>query len=97
MPADVSDDKCATSSSLADLGRRSKDAARSLATATSGAKDQALHIAADLLVEKAGVLLEANALDVEHASAEGATEAQLDRLRLDAQRVESMARGLRDV
>ena len=97
MPEDAGDDKCATSSSLADLGRRSKEAARSLATATSGAKDQALHIAADLLVEKAGVLLEANALDVEHASAEGATEAQLDRLRLDAQRVESMARGLRDV
>jgi glutamate-5-semialdehyde dehydrogenase len=82
---------------IPELGRRAKAASRLLATASTGAKDAALLAAADLLVERTDDLLEANAADVARAEAGGVAATVVDRLRLDARRVESMARGLRGV
>ena len=79
------------------LGRRAKAASRVLATASTAAKDAALHAAADLLVERTPDLLEANAQDVAAAQAGGVSATVVDRLRLDASRVEGMAAGLRQV
>ena len=82
---------------LVDLGRRAKVSARVLATASSSARDDALQVAADLIEERAALILEANRVDVARAEADGAEGTSLDRLRLDARRVAGMATGLRDV
>ncbi len=53
--------------------------------------------AADLIDERSEAILEANAADLKTARIGGADATSLDRLRLDAHRVASMAQGLRDV
>ena len=55
-------------SAIADLGARAKAASRVLATASTEAKDAALGLGADLLVEHTDDLLAANARDVEAAA-----------------------------
>ena len=82
---------------LDDLGRRAQAAARVLATTTTGARDAALLAAADLLVAATPEILEANAQDTTRATRAGAAPTVVDRLRLDAGRVEAMAAGLRQV
>ncbi len=84
-------------STIADLGARAKAASRTLATASTQAKDAALLAGADLLVERTDDLLAANADDVERELAAGASPTVVDRLRLSADRVEGMAGGLRQV
>ena len=64
---------------------------------SSAAKDAALHAAADLLVERADELLDANQVDVARAEAAGSSAAIVDRLRLTPARVDAMAAGLRKV
>src|SRR4051794_15919742 len=86
-----------TAASMADLGRRAKAASRTLGTASTGAKDAALNPAADLLVDRAPEILEANAEDVERAQNDGVTSPVVDRLRLNTARIEGMANGLRKV
>jgi glutamate-5-semialdehyde dehydrogenase len=83
--------------STRDLGRRAKTASRRLATASTAEKDGALQAAAALLLERAPEILEANALDLAAAEAAGMDASPLDRLRLSEARLESMARGLRQV
>ncbi|MDQ6910270.1 MAG: glutamate-5-semialdehyde dehydrogenase [Actinomycetota bacterium] len=82
---------------MSELGRRAKVASRVLATASTEAKDAALRAGADLLVGRAGEILDANATDVARAEAAGTTATVVDRLRLTPARVESMAAGLRQV
>jgi glutamate-5-semialdehyde dehydrogenase len=82
---------------MADLGRRAKAASRTLATASTGAKDAALNAAADLLVDRAPEIVEANADDVRRAEADGVSSTIVDRLRLTNSRIEGMADGLRKV
>ena len=83
--------------SIAELGRRAKVASRALATASSAVKDDALRAAADLLVARAPEILEANAVDVARAEADGVPPTVIDRLRLSEARIEGMAGGLRQV
>src|SRR2546425_12390261 len=85
------------SAALDELGRRAKAAARHLALASTSAKDAALASAADLLVERTGDILAANAEDVSRAERAGVTATVVDRLRLNPARVEGMAAGLRQV
>ncbi len=68
-----------------------------LATVPSSKKDDALHAAADLLVDRTADVLAANAADVDRADADGVATTVIDRLRLDAGRVDAMAAGLRQV
>ncbi len=82
---------------LVELGRRAKAAASALATTTTEARDAALHAAADLLVASTTEILAANAEDVARAEDAGAAATVVDRLRLDAGRIEAMAAGLRQV
>ena len=84
-------------SPIAALGRRAKVASRLLATASTEAKDAALLAAADLLVERAAEVLDANAIDVERAESSGTAPTVVDRLRLTAGRIDGMASGLRKV
>jgi glutamate-5-semialdehyde dehydrogenase len=80
-----------------ELGRRARQASRVLATASTAAKDAALLAAADLLLERAPEILDANAADVDAAEADGLEGAAVDRLRLDDTGLEGMAAGLRSV
>lgn len=82
---------------ISDLGRRAKVASRSLALASTEAKNAALRAAADLLVARSAEILAANAADVARAEQAGQSRTVVDRLRLDQRRVEAMADGLRQV
>lgn len=83
--------------SIAELGRRARTASRALATASTATKDTALLAAADALVAATDEILAANAVDIARAEGEGVSPTVVDRLRLDAGRVGSMASGLRQV
>jgi len=82
---------------IVDLGRRAKAASRALAVAGGSAKDSALRVAADLVEERGVELLEHNAADLARAQERGATDVELDRLRLSASRLSAMADSLRQV
>ncbi len=76
------------------LGARARSAAQVLATAGREVKDRALLTAAASLRARAGEILRANASDLAAARARGLRASLLDRLALDAKRVEAMAIGL---
>ena len=80
-----------------ELGARAKAASRLLATASTEAKDAALHAAADLLEQRADEVLTANAVDVAREEAGGMAAGLLDGLRLSNDRIAGMAGGLRQV
>jgi glutamate-5-semialdehyde dehydrogenase len=79
------------------LGREAAAAASVLALASTATKNAALAEIAVSLRERAPELLAANAKDLEAARAKGLSGAMLDRLALDAARIESMARGVEDI
>jgi glutamate-5-semialdehyde dehydrogenase len=80
-----------------DAARRARVAARVLASLPTVAKDQALHVAAAAIVGSTDRILAANAEDLRAARAVDTPTAMLDRLALDAERVEGIAAGLRQV
>ncbi len=77
--------------------RRARVASRALALLPTVAKDQALRSAADAVAGNVGLILSANAEDLDAARAAGTPAAMLDRLALDAKRVDGIAAGLRQV
>jgi glutamate-5-semialdehyde dehydrogenase len=80
-----------------ELGRRARAASRVLAVTTAAAKNRALAaMAAELLAARESILA-ANAQDVAAGQAAGLAAAMLDRLRLDAPRLQAMAEGVRAV
>ncbi|MGH9089542.1 MAG: glutamate-5-semialdehyde dehydrogenase [Acidimicrobiales bacterium] len=83
--------------SLQELGGRVRAASRDVARSATAARDDALRLGADLLVEGAGALRSANEEDLERATADGLGATALDRLRLTDERVAAMAEGLRSV
>ncbi|MCU1357317.1 MAG: glutamate-5-semialdehyde dehydrogenase [Acidimicrobiales bacterium] len=82
---------------IPELGRRAKAASRLLAMASTAQKDDALHAAAGLLVDRTADLLAANAEDVGRAESGGVSPTVIDRLRLSEARVAAMSGGLRQV
>jgi glutamate-5-semialdehyde dehydrogenase len=76
------------------LGQRARSAAEVLATATTQQKNAALRAGATRLRESSEPILAANAADIQDAMVKQLSKALLDRLRLDAGRVEAMAQGL---
>jgi glutamate-5-semialdehyde dehydrogenase len=76
---------------------RAKEASIVLANAGTEQKNEALDIAADLLLKNLDSLIEENKKDLEFGKKEGLSEAQIDRLKLDVTRIESMAGDLRSV
>jgi len=76
---------------------RSRAAAAELAQLTSATKDRALLTMADALLDRREEILAANELDVQAAVAVGTADSLVDRLRLNASRVDAMAGGLREL
>ncbi|WP_462319872.1 glutamate-5-semialdehyde dehydrogenase [Halochromatium sp.] len=82
---------------IADVGRRARLAARAMARADTGAKNDALHaIAADLDAHREA-LGQANAADLEAGAAKGLDSALLDRLELTSGRIDAMITGLEQI
>ncbi len=86
-----------TAPALEQLAGRVRAAAREVARAPGSARDDALHLAADLLDDGWPALVQANRADLERAESAGMVDAARDRLRLTEQRVRAMAGGLRKV
>lgn len=74
-----------------------REASRVLARTPGAAKNAALAAMAEALLDSTDVLLVANAADVDAAQSSGTRAWMVDRLRLDAPRINAMAQGLRDL
>jgi glutamate-5-semialdehyde dehydrogenase len=82
---------------VAEVCESARRAARELVVASTDAKNAALLRLADLLGERAGAVLQANAEDLADERAAGLTSALRDRLTLDEARVAGMAEGVRAI
>ncbi|WBY09893.1 glutamate-5-semialdehyde dehydrogenase [Sphingomonas sp. 7/4-4] len=82
---------------IADIAARARTASRRLAAMTSDQKSRALLAAAAAIREASDAIVAANAEDMAAAEASGLSGALLDRLRLDAGRVEATAAGVEAV
>lgn len=72
-----------------------KAASYQLASLRSDVRNRALHAMADALMQHTESILHENAADVAEAKAAGTRASYLDRLRLDAKRMEAMSEALR--
>ena len=79
------------------MGAQAAIAARELGRATTEQKNNALIAAAQNLRAQTEELLTANRLDMDIAKEAGLNNARMDRIALDASRVESIAKALEDV
>jgi len=79
------------------IGRAARAAAQVLALVPAEQKSRALRAAAAALRTHRSKILSANECDVRQGVERGLSEPLLDRLRLDAKRVEAMCRGLDDI
>ena len=86
-----------TTSTIAELGRRARAAAPTLAVTSTDQKNAALGAAADRILVDGDRILEGNEVDLVRGEIEGISANLLDRLRLDGSRLEGMASGLRQV
>ena len=82
---------------MAEVGRRARSAARRLALATAPEKDAALRLMADRIRARGPDILAANADDVAEARAKAQTAAFLDRLTLDAKRLDAVAEAVASI
>lgn len=87
----------ATTSAVVDTCRAAKAAARHLAALPSAAKDSSLLAIADALEARTEEILAANALDLDSGREAGLTDALLDRLMLDGERIAAIAAQVRDI
>ena len=79
------------------LASAARDAARELSRASTEQKDEALRAAADALAKRSRTILAANKADMAAAKKAGQNAAFLDRLALDASRLEGISRALGEV
>ncbi|RME71094.1 MAG: glutamate-5-semialdehyde dehydrogenase [Chloroflexi bacterium] len=78
-------------------GQAAREAARQLAKLNTAAKNRALQVIAETIMEQEPNILAANDLDIEAGRANGLSEALLDRLLLTAPRLESIANDVKKV
>ena len=79
------------------MGEGARRAARALALTTEELRNKALSGAADAIRRRQGEILAANAVDMSEGEERGLSMAMLDRLMLDADRVEGLAAGIEAV
>ena len=79
------------------LGRQAKTAARRLAALSSEDKNRALELMANRLEAQSAFLVEENQSDLNAAKKAGITGAVLDRIALTPNRIQLMAKGLREI
>jgi len=81
---------------MAEIGRRARAAAGQMALASTEAKNKALLAAAAAIRRDCDAILAANRRDIESVKSK-LSESMIDRLALDAKRVEGIAKGLEEV
>lgn len=79
------------------LGINAKEAEKTLMVASSEKKNQSLKKIAEGLIENTDKIIEANKVDLENGEKNGMAKSMLDRLKLDKERIEGMAKGVLDV
>lgn len=82
---------------LTEIGKRVKDASVYLSVASTEDKNRILQAMADALRKNSDKILKANAIDIENGRKNGMAESLVDRLMLNADRIESMAQGIEGV
>lgn len=82
---------------LTEIGKRVKNASVEIAVASTDDKNKILKAIANALRENCDEILKANAIDLENGRNNGMSEALLDRLMLNEDRVEGMAKGVEGV
>ena len=82
---------------MAALGESARAAARQLAQASTVQKNEALGAMAEAIRNSVDTILAANAKDIATAKERGRPAAFVDRLTLDPDRIEAMAKGLDDI
>lgn len=82
---------------LTELGKKAKEAEKTLMIATTEQKNKALKYIEQALIENADEIIQANTIDLENGKNNGMSEAMLDRLKLDKGRIKGMAKGVEDV
>ena len=82
---------------ILEMGRRARSAAPDVAGLDAGTRNGVLEAMAAALIESRDAIAAANARDCEAANAAGLSAALVDRLLLDASRIEAMADGIRQV
>ena len=81
---------------LEEMGKKAKEAARTLAV-MGEEKNDALKLIAKALIDNTDAILAANKIDVDNGRANGLIESIIDRLSLSKTRIEGMAQGVLDV
>ncbi|MBL1433185.1 MAG: glutamate-5-semialdehyde dehydrogenase [Gammaproteobacteria bacterium] len=79
------------------LGRKARLASRLLMSASTADKNAALIAAADAIIHRQADLIAENKKDLDASRARGLSDALIDRLALNAERIQSMADGLRQI
>ncbi len=82
---------------MAEIGARAKTAAAELASASAERKHAALISAAEAVWQNRRDILEANAKDLDFGREKGLSDAMMDRLMLNEERIQGMVDGLRSV
>ena len=82
---------------LTEIGKRVKNAAAQIAVASTEDKNKILMAIATALRENCHKIVKANEIDLQNGRNNGLSEALLDRLMLNNDRVEGMAKGVEDV
>ncbi len=82
---------------LTEIGKRVKNASAPLAVASTEDKNRILRAIANALRENCEEIVKANEIDLQNGKNNGMSEALLDRLMLDSERVEGMAQGVEGV
>lgn len=90
-------DKTSVAKTMDAIGVAAKVAAADLARSTSADRDTALEFASAVILERCEQIIAANSEDMASARERGLSTAMLDRLALDKERVEAIAKGLRAI
>lgn len=80
-----------------ELGKNAKIASQSLVKLGTAEKNRILNLVAKALLDETDFILQENVRDVEKAQENDITPVMLDRLRLDAKRIEGIVEGVRQV
>ena len=79
------------------IGKEAKSAQKQLAIASTDIKNEALLLSAQALRQNQSLIISENFKDITFGKQKGLSGAMLDRLKLDKDRIEAMARGLEEV
>ena len=82
---------------MEEMGQNARTAARILATTDDLAKSNAIRFAAKTIIKRSDQILKSNRRDLDEAETANLSPAMIDRLRLNEERINSIATGLHKI